>query len=79
MSYTENMGDESFVRVINRLSEVSSDFRNWWMEADVAGRDDGRKEFLHPQYGAITYDYTMLRPVENYSIELIVFMPAKHH
>ena len=73
--YAENIGDLEFKNIIKGLSEKSVQFRNWWMEADVSGRDDGRKEFDHPSLGYLAYDYTILKPAERNDIEMITFIP----
>ncbi|WP_430905595.1 helix-turn-helix transcriptional regulator [Maribacter sp. 2-571] len=75
--YAEQMGNIEITRLINRLSERSDLFRNWWMETDVAGRDDGRKIFNIPKKGSFVFDYTILRPAENSSIEMLSFVPVK--
>lgn len=74
--YATEMGNPAFVDLIERLSNVSPKFKDWWAQADVTGRDDGRKEFDHPSLGRRDYDYTILRPAENQAVEVVVFMPA---
>ena len=73
--YATEIGNPMFTSLIERLKNASSQFRQWWAETDVAGRDDGRKEFDHPSLGYHDYDYTILRPAENQAVEVIVFIP----
>lgn len=73
--YGTEIGNPIFVSLIKRLSKVSPQFKLWWAEADVTGRDDGHKEFDHPVLGYQDYDYTILRPAENQTIEVVVFIP----
>ena len=73
--YATEIGNPIFTSLIERLSNISPQFRQWWAETDVTGRDDGRKEFDHPSLGYYDYDYTILRPAENQAVEVIVFVP----
>lgn len=73
--YATEIGNPTFVSLIERLSKISSQFSQWWAETDVMGRDDGRKEFDHPLLGYQDYDYTILRPAENQAVEVITFIP----
>ena len=73
--YTTEIGNSTFVSLIERLSNVSSQFSKWWTATDVIGRDNGRKEFDHPSLGYFDFDYTILRPAENQAIEVIAFIP----
>lgn len=66
---------EASALLIQRLRAASPQFAEWWQGEDVAGRDDGRKEFDHPSLGYLDYDYTILRPAENHALEVIVFVP----
>ncbi|MEM9907879.1 MAG: helix-turn-helix transcriptional regulator [Cyanobacteria bacterium P01_D01_bin.44] len=73
--YATEIGNPVFVSLIERLNNISPHFSQWWAETDVAGRDDGRKEFDHPSLGYLDYDYTILRPAENQALEVIIFIP----
>lgn len=73
--YASEIGNPVFVSLVERLNRESSQFGNWWAEADVRGKDDGRKEFDHPLLGYRDYDYTIMRPAENQAIEILVFVP----
>lgn len=73
--YGTEIGNPIFVSLIERLRKVSSQFKQWWAETDVTGRDNGHKEFDHPLLGYQDYDYTILRPAENQAIEVVVFIP----
>ena len=75
--YATEIGEPVFVSLIERLSNISPHFSQWWAEADVTGRDDGRKEFDHPSLGYIDFDYTVLRPAENQALEIVIFIPRK--
>ena len=73
--YATEIGNPTFTSLIERLNSASAQFRQWWAETDVTGRDDGRKEFDHPSLGYHDYDYTILLPAENHAVEVIVFIP----
>ena len=73
--YVTEIGNPTFSSLIERLSEISPQFKRWWAETDVTGRDRGRKEFDHPLFGYCDYDYTILRPAENQAVEVIAFIP----
>lgn len=75
VTYATEIDNPTFVSLIERLNNVSPQFRKWWAETDVTGRDDGHKEFDHPSLGYLNYDYTILRPAENQAIEVIAFIP----
>ena len=73
--YATELGNPVFATLIERLNNVSARFSRWWLETDVTGRDDGRKEFDHPSLGYLDFDYTILRPAENQAVEVIAFIP----
>ena len=73
--YATEIGNPTFISLIERLNKISPQFNKWWAETDVTGRDHGRKEFDHPLFGYSDYDYTILRPAENQAVEVIAFIP----
>lgn len=75
--YATEIGNPVFVSLINQLTEMSPQFREWWAGSDVTGRDEGRKEFDHPSLGYLDYDYTILRPAENQAVEVVTFIPRE--
>ncbi|MFT8309990.1 MAG: hypothetical protein ABF629_02410 [Sporolactobacillus sp.] len=58
-----------------KLMEKSNEFKEWWLERDVDGIPDGRKEINHPKLGVLKMDYTSLLLAEKQNMLLNVFTP----
>lgn len=50
--------DPAFVALIDELRATSPEFCELWAQHDVLGSTDGLKQYLHPELGELTLDYT---------------------
>jgi transcriptional regulator with XRE-family HTH domain len=74
--FARGLADPRLPALVATVADASPDFSRWWSEADVAGRDDGRKVF-HPRAGGnAVFDYVVLRPSANDGAEVVAFLPA---
>ena len=60
-----HLADPAIARLVNQLEASSADFRRYWDERLVLGRDGGQRTFRHPLDGLLTY-------------EQVTFVPAGH-
>jgi transcriptional regulator with XRE-family HTH domain len=75
--FARNLARADFAHLVTITADASADFSRWWTEADVAGRDDGRKEFGQPDGRTeLVYDYVMLRSSGDAAVEVIAFLPS---
>jgi transcriptional regulator with XRE-family HTH domain len=63
-------------RLVNELSQSSSDFERFWKQHDVLERQGGQRQFQHPKLGLISYSQVTLRPVEQEQLKLVLLQPA---
>ena len=73
--FARRIDDPMVRRVVRYLVDKSQPFATWWAEADVAGRDDGRKVFIGANGMRTTFDYVMVRHCEASDCELLAFIP----
>jgi hypothetical protein len=74
--FARGMADQRFPIVIKAVAAVSPFFARWWDEADVAGRDHGRKVFRDSAGHRKSFDYVVLRPNTDQRVEVIAFLPS---
>ncbi len=53
--------DPMIGELVRELNAKSPDFRRWWARHDVREKGHGRKNFHHPDVGALSLDYETLR------------------
>jgi len=63
-------------RLVNELSQASSDFERFWKQHDVLERQGGQRKFMHPRHGLISYSQVTLRPVEQEQLKLVLLQPS---
>lgn len=63
-------------RLVNELSQASSDFERFWKQHDVLERQGGQRQFNHPTQGLISYSQMTLRPVEQEQLKLVLLQPT---
>jgi transcriptional regulator with XRE-family HTH domain len=68
--------DEALTTLIQELQRRSPEFARWWPRHDVQGRQDGRKEFLHPLVGSLVLDHSTFQMEEAPGLNLVVYLPA---
>jgi transcriptional regulator with XRE-family HTH domain len=68
--------DAAMVDLVERLSEVSPEFRAWWPEHDVARFETRLRRFDHPRAGILTFEYQQLTPAEWPALRVVVQLPV---
>jgi transcriptional regulator with XRE-family HTH domain len=63
-------------RLVNELSQASTDFERFWKQHDVLERQGGQRQFNHPAKGLISYSQVTLRPVEQEQLKLVLLQPT---
>ncbi|MFI1034470.1 helix-turn-helix domain-containing protein [Streptomyces sp. NPDC020951] len=53
-------GEPRLIALVEELSALDAQFRQWWTEHDVAMRDQGTKRLRHPVVGELTLDWNTL-------------------
>lgn len=74
--FARGMADPRFPAIIKAVADASPAFARWWSEADVAGRDEGRKVFRNDAGGIAAFDYVVLRPSASDGVEVVAFLPS---
>lgn len=64
-----------FDSLIDELSGLSHEFRDWWLETDVKGFDEGDKRLRHPTLGHIEFTYVALIPAGRPDLSLVTYIP----
>lgn len=64
-----------FDRLIDELSEQSSEFREWWQDTGVKGFDEGSKRLQHPTAGLMSFTYVALTPEGRPDLSLVTYIP----
>jgi transcriptional regulator with XRE-family HTH domain len=73
---TARRGDPEFVTLVERLHDVSPEFREWWAEHDVARFETRLRRFNHAQAGVLTFEYQLLTPDEWPTLKVAVQLPV---
>ncbi|MBO0782713.1 MAG: helix-turn-helix domain-containing protein [Ktedonobacteraceae bacterium] len=68
--------DAQFAALIKDLQQVSPEFARWWPRHDVRGRQDGRKELVHPQVGYLAFDHSTFQVNDPPDLRVTVYLPA---
>jgi len=68
-------GDESFERLIAKLTTMSAEFRRWWSRHDVLVSLSGHKRIKHPIAGRLNFEYTSFAVTNQPDLKLIVYTP----
>jgi transcriptional regulator with XRE-family HTH domain len=66
-----------FDRLVEELTELSPEFRDWWQDTDVKGFDEGRKRLMHPTSGHIEFTYVALTPEGRPDLSLVTYIPRR--
>nr|WKF61521.1 hypothetical protein HUO10_006052 [Paraburkholderia busanensis] len=70
-----HVGDESFERLISRLSQSSPEFARWWPQREVAHSLIGQKRIDHPFGGRMVFEYSSFGVGGSDDLKLIMFTP----
>ncbi len=68
--------DPAMTELVDRLAEVSVEFRAWWPEHDVARFETRLRRFDHPRAGILTFEYQQLTPAEWPTLRVVVQLPV---
>jgi transcriptional regulator with XRE-family HTH domain len=65
-----------FDSLIEELSTLSPEFREWWRDTEVKGFEEGRKRLVHPATGKIVeFTYVALTPEGRPDLSLVTYIP----
>lgn len=68
--------DAQLSALILELQQRSPEFARWWSQHEVQGRQDGRKEFIHPQVGSLVFDHSTFQIEGSPGLKMVVYLPA---
>lgn len=77
ISYDRYAGDPLFTKLVDRLKEVSPEFRHMWSRHDVLGRDDGYREVNHPMVGKMAFHHATFRVQDSPDLKLYLYTPLQ--
>jgi transcriptional regulator with XRE-family HTH domain len=69
-------GDPWFTALIEALKQASREFRMWWPRHEVKGRQDGRKELIHPLVGHVVLEHTTFQVSEAPDLQVVVYLAS---
>jgi transcriptional regulator with XRE-family HTH domain len=69
-------GDPRFAALVAELTEISPEFREWWMEYRIGAFRPATIAIDHPEAGVIDLEMFQLRPVEHPDMLLVLQVPA---
>ncbi len=64
-----------FDELVDELSSLSGEFREWWQDTGVQSFEEGRKRLRHPQDGTIDFTYVALTPQGHPDLSLVTYIP----
>src|SRR5579863_8263436 len=68
--------DPAFTDLITELRATSDEFKELWAQHDVLGSVDGLKQYVHPELGELTLDYTSFALAGDGDIHMVVLTAA---
>ena len=68
--------DAQFSALITELQQRSPEFARWWSQHKVQGRQDGQKEFIHPQVGSLVLEHSTFQIDGSPGLKMVVYLPA---
>jgi transcriptional regulator with XRE-family HTH domain len=75
-SSSQYRDDEQISALIADLKRCSPEFARWWPRHEVQGRQDGRKELMHPQAGLLALDHSTFQIDGSPGLKIVVYLPA---
>lgn len=65
-----------FDSLVEELSGLSPEFRDWWQDTEVKGFEEGRKRLVHPITGrTLEFTYVALTPEGRPELSLVTYIP----
>jgi transcriptional regulator with XRE-family HTH domain len=71
----DHVGEPSWRNLVQRLEQVSPDFRELWNRHDVVAPENLTKRLLHPQAGLLTFTYNSLWLAPRFGARLMTYTP----
>lgn len=68
--------DAGMAALVNELCGESTDFADRWRRQDVLAREGGRRDFVHPEHGAIAREQLTLAPAGYAGHKLVLLLPV---
>jgi hypothetical protein len=62
--------------LIAEVQQRSSEFACWWSRHEVQGRQDGRKELIHPHVGSLVFEHSTFQIDGSPGLKMVVYLPA---
>ncbi len=75
-SSSQYRNDASFGVLITELQQRSPEFACWWSQHEVQGRQNGRKELIHPQVGSLILEHSTFQIDGSPGLKMVVYLPA---
>jgi hypothetical protein len=72
----DHLDDPAWTSFVERLRQVSPEFKDVWERHDVHALESRTKRAVHPQLGLLTFDYTNLWLDQRRGIRIGAFTPA---
>lgn len=67
--------DPALQKLVDELSQGSTEFAQFWKQHDVLERQGGQRDFRHPKRGLLSYQQVTLYPVEQEQLKLVMLKP----
>lgn len=67
---------EPLATLVADLTAHSTLFAQCWKEQNVVDREGGRRHFVHPEQGELTFDQVTLRMATRRELKLVMLLPA---
>ncbi|KUI29481.1 hypothetical protein AU196_03885 [Mycobacterium sp. IS-1742] len=76
MEAREHPADPQLAGLVDELSLLDPQFRQWWTARHVAQPDFGSKTIRHPDVGVMTFDWNIFRDISDPDLRLQLWSPA---
>lgn len=73
--YGKFVGDPWWSEMIEALSRVSTEFREWWPQHDVQNAPEGRKIIYHPIAGTLYFEHLSFQAIDSADLQVTVNIP----
>ncbi len=71
----ELRADADVVSLVQRLSDASTEFAEWWPQLDVAQFETRVRRYHHPRAGDLAFEYQQLTPSEWPGLKVVCQLP----
>lgn len=71
----ELRADPAVVSLVQRLSDASPEFAEWWPQLDVAQFETRVRRYHHPRAGDLVFEYQQLTPSEWPGLKVVCQLP----